>query len=451
MRWDNRQDWGQDRAESYRICQLQAWGRWVWLAADLLPSGANMNHAARPAQIWRHRRLGDGTGVLCLPAADAWGQAGGWLPDLLLLQRHVGGAQRVDDHIPALACLAVPAGCRASRFSAGVCCRQRIGPLQQLRWPKMRVCRQEPARAHAGHDRGHAARAQRLAGASGGADGADAGVPAGPRAVDAAQRAPGLASAARRLLLVDRHAQQLPQVPPPAGVRLWVAVRCGAMGSPGPICCCATACAGDLPVGGGEQVSAAAALSDGVQRQHLGVGAASHTQSRLGLMQTMCRQGLGQLLLQAGEQVAAAAGFPDAYVQACTKQRATPGPLGGNRLQPYTAATDMYRRAGCACLCPRQRWTHPCTGAGLAALHQHVRMCSPEVCCRAGLLGMVGQCGRPCSNRFLPTLHGHESRRMLSGSSLRLCHRPCRYEEWWSETQRYTQEHVVLLHKRLAD
>ena len=40
VRWDARLPWGDQRSESYRIYQLQAWGRWIWLAADLVPNGA---------------------------------------------------------------------------------------------------------------------------------------------------------------------------------------------------------------------------------------------------------------------------------------------------------------------------------------------------------------------------------------------------------------------------
>lgn len=28
-----------DRAEAFRIGQLNAWGRWIWLAAELIPAG----------------------------------------------------------------------------------------------------------------------------------------------------------------------------------------------------------------------------------------------------------------------------------------------------------------------------------------------------------------------------------------------------------------------------
>lgn len=68
-------------------------------------------------------------------------------------------------------------------------------------------------------------------------------------------------------------------------------------------------------------------------------------------MLTTCvlsRQGLGTLLLKAGEKVAKQAGFLDAYVQACTKQRGPSHPLRGCMMQPYSAATQLYSRAGCA-------------------------------------------------------------------------------------------------------
>lgn len=39
VRWDARLPWGDQRSESYRVYQLQAWGRWIWLAADLVSNG----------------------------------------------------------------------------------------------------------------------------------------------------------------------------------------------------------------------------------------------------------------------------------------------------------------------------------------------------------------------------------------------------------------------------
>ena len=123
-------------------------------------------------------------------------------------------------------------------------------------------------------------------------------------------------------------------------------------------CCACRPGLGQLLLRAGEQVAASASFPDAYpqtctkQRAPAGPLGGDRLQPiiiecilRAG---RVCRQGLGQLLLRAGEQVAASAGFSDAYVQACTKQRAPAGPLGGNRLQPYSAATDMYRRAGCA-------------------------------------------------------------------------------------------------------
>lgn len=37
--WDAAAHTAKGRAEAFRIAQLNAWGRWVWLAAELIPRG----------------------------------------------------------------------------------------------------------------------------------------------------------------------------------------------------------------------------------------------------------------------------------------------------------------------------------------------------------------------------------------------------------------------------